>query len=150
MILETKKCKNETIKIYDFKCEIACKIINDTIGIPKCLYKKYLYFLNQNYKKIYSININNFKIKNYDIDLEYASYKEYSLIFISYDKIIVLYDGKDIIEYKLNEKGQFFENKTSSEKNSKRYNTLIKGKNKDVILYGEKILFFSEKELLND
>ncbi len=48
MILKTKKYEDETILKYDYKCEISCKLTNNNIGVPKCIYKNYIYFYKNN------------------------------------------------------------------------------------------------------
>ena len=147
MILETKKYEDETILKYDFKCEIVCKLTNDNIGVPKCIYKNNIYFYEKN--ELCSINYNNFKVKKYYIDLDYDPYRDYSLCFISNDKLLVLFTKK-IIVYKLNENGRFLKNKKCSGKDFKYRGFLTKIKNGDIIFYGDKIFFFSENEFLND
>ena len=147
MILETKKYEDETILKYDFKCEIACKLTNNNIGFPKCIYKNNIYFSNKN--ELYSINKNNFKIKKYYIDKDNTPYDEISIFFISNDKLLALLKNK-IIVYKLNENGRFLKKKKCSEKDFKYRGFLTKIKNGDIIFYGDKIFFFSENEFLND
>ena len=146
MILETKKYEDETILKYDFKCEIVCKLTNNDIGVPKCIYKNNIYFFKKN--ELCSINYNNFKVKKYYIDLDYDPYRDYSLCFISNDKLLVLFTKK-IIVYKLNENGRFLKNKKCSE-NFEYVCSLTKRKNGDIIIYADKILFFNRNELLKD
>jgi len=148
-ILGTRKNKKETIYIYDFKYEIVCKLKSNIIGEPVCSYKNFIYFLYEGNKELYAINFNNFKIKKYYIDLETNYFRPNSLKFISNEKI--LYGDKKIIEYKLDtNNNRFLKNKTCSENNSKYYGSLVRGKNGDIIYYGDRILFFSRKDLLND
>ena len=146
MILETKKYEDETILKYDFKCEIVCKLTNNDIGVPKCIYKNNIYFFKKN--ELCSINYNNFKVKKYYTDLDYDPYRDYSLCFISNDKLLVLFTKK-IIVYKLNENGRFLKNKKCSE-NFEYVCSLTKRKNGDIIIYADKILFFNRNELLKD
>ena len=146
-IIGTRKYEKETINIYNFKCEIVCKLISNIEGDPICTYKNFIYFIDNYNKELYAININNFKITKYYIDLETNYFRSNSLKFISNEKI--LYGDKKIIEYKLNaNNNRFLKNKTCSEISSEYYGGLVRGKNGDIIYYGDKILFFSQKDLL--
>ena len=148
-ILGTRRNEKETINIYNFKCEIVCKLTSNIRGIPVCTYKNFFYFLDKINKELYAINVNNFKIKKYFIDLDICYFELISLKFISNEK--VLFGHNKIIEYKLNTNNNiFFKNKTCSENDFKCSGHLIRGKNEDIIYYGDRILFFSKEDLLKD
>ena len=98
-ILGTRKYENETINIYDFNYEIVCKLISNIRGKPLCSYKNFIYFLDNYNKELHEINVNNFKIKKYYIDLDIKYFEPNTLKFISEDKILFGYNK--IIEYKL-------------------------------------------------
>ena len=142
-ILGTRRYENETINVYNFNFEIVCKLTSNIRGEPVCLYKNFIYFLDNYNKELYSINANNFKIKKYYIDLDIEGYEPNTLIFISNEKILFGYNK--IIEYKL-DNNRFLRNKTCSENNSKYYGRLIRGQNGDIIYYGDRILFFCKKD----
>ena len=143
-ILGKRKYERETINVYNFKFEIVCKLTGNIRGEPVCLYKNFIYFLDNHKKQLYAINANNFKIKKYYIDLNIEDIEPNTLKFISNEKILFGYNK--IIEYKLNN-NRFLRNKTCSENNSEYYGGLIRGQNGDIIYYGDKILFFSKKDL---
>ena len=150
-LLGTRTFKAEIINIYNFKCEIACKIKSNITGrdIQIYSYKHFAYFLDEFNEELYEINTNNFKIKKYYIDLEYISeYTKISLIFISTEKFLSIIRGK-IIEYK-REKNKFLKNRRCSENNPVFLGNFIKGKNGDIIFYDDRILFFNKKDLLTD
>ena len=148
-ILRTRRYEKETINIYNFKYEIVCKLTSNIRGIPVCSYKNFFYFLEKYNKELYEININNFKIKKYYIDLDIKYFEPFSLKFISNEKI--LFGSNKIIEYKLDtNNNRFLKNKTCSENDSKCSGGLIRGKNEDIIYYGDRILFFSKKDLIKD
>ena len=148
-ILATRRNEKETINIYNFKCEIVCKLTINIRGIPVCTYKNFFYYLDNYTKELYAININNFKIKKYYIDLNISNFELFSLKFISNER--VLFGHNNIIEYKLNANNNIFlKNKTCSENDSKCSGHLIRGKNEDIIYYGDRILFFSKEDLLKD
>jgi len=140
------------IQIFDFRCEITCKIISDIKGDPIHFYKNLIYFVDIYNNELYTLSTNNYKIKKYSIDLvnyiKDIRFEPNLLIIISNDKI--LFGNKTIIEYKLNKNKQFLKNKTYSPNNSTYFGCLSKGKNGDIIYFGNKILFFSNQELLKD
>ena len=142
--------KREIIKMYDFICEISCKITNDNMGVPKCVYKNYIYFFKKENKQILLVNANNLKIVDkYYIDLSSENFHD-CIKVISKDKILVLLGNIELIEYKVNNKNEFFQNRSCSENKSKYKAHLIEGKNGDLIYYGDKILFFNKNELISD
>ena len=148
-ILGKRIYEKEIINIYDFNYEIVCKLISNIRGKPVCSYKNFIYFLDNYNKELHAINVNNFKIKKYYLDLDVKYFKPNTLKFISEEKILFGYNK--IIEYKLNtNNNRFLRNKTCSENNSEYYGGLIRGKNGDIIYYGDRILFFSKKDLLNN
>ena len=148
-ILGKKEYENETINIYDFNYEIVCKLISNIRGDLVFSYKNFIYFLDNDNKELHAININNFKIKKYYLDLDVKFFKPSALKFISEEKILFGYH--QIFEYKLNtNNNRFLRNKTCSENSSEYYGGLIRGKNGDMIYYGDRILFFSKKDLLNN
>ena len=143
--------KREIIKMYDFICEISCKITNGNMGVPKCVYKNNIYFFKQENKQILLVNANNLKIvKKYYIDLDSENFYDCTIKVISKDKILVLLGNTELIEYKVNKKNEFFKNRSCSENKSKFKAHLIKEKNGDLVFYGNKILFFNKKELISD
>ena len=118
-------------------------------GKPIGSYKNFFYYLDTNNKEIYAINVNTFKVQKYYIDFNIKYYEAFTLKFISIEKILIGYNK--IIEYKLNTKNNIFlRSKTCSENKSSYYGGLINGNNGDLIYYGDRILFFSKKDLLND
>ena len=126
-ILGKRIYEKEIINIYDFNYEIVCKLISNIRGKPVCSYKNFIYFLDNDNKELHAININNFKIKKYYLDLDVKYFKPNTLKFISEEKILFGYNK--IIEYKLNtNNNRFLKNRTCSENNSAYYGGLIRGK----------------------
>ena len=148
-ILDTYRYEDETINVYNFKCEVICKLEMNIGGKPIGSYKNFFYYLDTDNKEIYAINVNTFKVQKYYIDFNIKNYEPLTLKFISNEKILIGYNK--IIEYKLNTKNnKFLRSKTCSENKSSYYGGLINGNNGDLIYYGDRILFFSKKDLLND
>ena len=148
-ILDTYRYEDETINVYNFKCEVICKLEMNIGGKPIGSYKNFFYYLDTDNKEIYAINVNTFKVQKYYIDFNIKYYEPLTLKFISNEKILIGYNK--IIEYKLNTKNnKFLRSKTCSENKSSYYGGLINGNNGDLIYYGDRILFFSKKDLLND
>ena len=124
-------------------------MISNIRGDSVYSFKNFIYFLQIYDKELYAINVNNFKIKKYYLDLDVKFFKPSALKFISEEKILFGYH--QIFEYKLNtNNNRFLRNKTCSENNSECFGGLIRGKNGDMIYYGDRILFFSKKDLLNN
>jgi hypothetical protein len=148
-ILGKRIYEKEIINIYDFNYEIVCKLISNIRGDSVFSFKNFIYFLDNYNKELHAINVNNFKIKKYYLDLDIKYFEPNTLKFISEEKILFGYNK--IIEYKLNtNNNRFLRNKTCTENNSAYYGGLIRGKNGDIIYYGDRILFFSKKDLLNN
>ena len=118
-------------------------------GKPIGSYKYFFYYLDTYNKEIFAINVNTFKVQKYYIDFNIKYYEPFTLKFISNEKILIGYNK--IIEYKLNTKNnKFLRSRTCSENKSTYYGGLIRGNNGDLIYYGDRILFFSKRDLLND